>query len=435
MDFIILSKSAIPVIGWIAQLLGLVMNGIYEVLDALNIPNIGLAIILFTIIIYLAMTPLQIHQQKMSKVMAIVTPEMTAIQKKYQGKKDALSQQKMNEETMALYEKYGTSPTGSCLPLAIQMPIILALYQVILRIPAYITRIGNVFAPLAAKIYAMDGSTKILTQFLKDNKIRTISLAKNVTEEKIIDFLYALKPSQWSSFMNLDAFSSLRPEIASVAAKSQKASSFLFINISNSPLDAIRNGISNISSGNVSMWVIGGLIVGLMVPILAWFTQWLTVKLMPQQNMGGDNSAMGNSMKSMNLIMPLFSAFMCLTLSMGIGIYWIMGAVIRSIQQVVINRRIADMDPEELIEKAKVKNEKKRKSSKNYVENVNTAARLNTRKVDRKETVGKNIQDVDYYKNVKDASVNSITAKANMVRLYDEKKEAEKRSGSHHRKG
>ena len=111
------------------------MNGIYIVLDAIGIPNIGLAIIFYTIIVYMLMTPLQVKQQKMSKMMSVVQPEMQKVQKKYQGKRDQASQMKMQEETMAIYQKYGVSPTGSCLPLLIQMPLLFALYQVIYHIP------------------------------------------------------------------------------------------------------------------------------------------------------------------------------------------------------------------------------------------------------------------------------------------------------------
>ena len=132
---ILLSKSTMPIIGWIAQLLGWIMNGIYIVLDAIGIPNIGLAIIFYTIIVYMLMTPLQVKQQKMSKMMSVVQPEMQKVQKKYQGKRDQASQMKMQEETMAIYQKYGVSPTGSCLPLLIQMPLLFALYQVIYHIP------------------------------------------------------------------------------------------------------------------------------------------------------------------------------------------------------------------------------------------------------------------------------------------------------------
>ena len=115
---IILSKSTWPIIGWVCEILGWLINGIYVLLEAIGIPNIGIAIILFTIVIYALLTPTQIKQQKWSKMMTVIQPELQQIQKKYANKKDQASQMKMNEETMALYQKYGVSPTGSCLPSA-----------------------------------------------------------------------------------------------------------------------------------------------------------------------------------------------------------------------------------------------------------------------------------------------------------------------------
>ena len=168
---LLLSKSSMPLIKYVAQLLGWLMEGIYEVLYRLNIPNIGVAIIFFTIIIYICLTPIQVKQQKMSKVMNIINPELQKIQKKYQGKRDTVSQQKMQEETMALYSKYGVSPTGSCLPLLIQLPILFALYQVILYIPGYISRVADIFNGLAAKIVSVNGYGDILAQFVKDNSV------------------------------------------------------------------------------------------------------------------------------------------------------------------------------------------------------------------------------------------------------------------------
>ena len=107
----LLTKSTMPIVKWVAEVMGWLMNGIYSI----GVTNLGLCIILFTIIIYMFMTPLQIKQQKFSKMNAVMSPELQKINKKYKGKKDQNSQMKMQEETMAVYEKYGVSPTGSCL--------------------------------------------------------------------------------------------------------------------------------------------------------------------------------------------------------------------------------------------------------------------------------------------------------------------------------
>ena len=116
--------------------MGWIMDGIYRVLDLVGIQNLGLCIIIFSIIIYALMTPLQVKQQKFSKLSSVMQPELQKIQKKYKDKKDQASVQKMQEETQLVYQKYGVSPTGSCVQLLIQFPVLMALWQVIYKIPS-----------------------------------------------------------------------------------------------------------------------------------------------------------------------------------------------------------------------------------------------------------------------------------------------------------
>mgnify|MGYP002523022754 FL=1 len=120
-----------PLVKYVAEILGYLMNGIYLLLDKAGIPNVALAIILFTIVMYLLMTPLQISQQRFSKLNAVMSPEIQKVQAKYKGKIDQVSQQKMLDETNAIYAKYGVNQAGSCIQLLIQMPVLFALYQVI----------------------------------------------------------------------------------------------------------------------------------------------------------------------------------------------------------------------------------------------------------------------------------------------------------------
>jgi len=108
---VLLTQNDGAILGPIAKLLGYIMNAIFNGLAAIGIPNIGLTIILFTIVIYLCLMPLTIKQQKFSKLSAKMNPELQEIQAKYKNKKDNDSMAKMNEETKAVYAKYGTSPT------------------------------------------------------------------------------------------------------------------------------------------------------------------------------------------------------------------------------------------------------------------------------------------------------------------------------------
>ena len=128
---ITLSKVTTPVINWISQLLGWLMNGIYEVLYAMGTEKIGFSIIIYTLIVYLILLPIQIRTQKQSKMMSFIQPEMNIVQKRYRGRRDQDSMMKMNAEMQEIYAKYGFSPYGSCLPLGIQMVLLIGVYQVI----------------------------------------------------------------------------------------------------------------------------------------------------------------------------------------------------------------------------------------------------------------------------------------------------------------
>ena len=131
-------------------------------------------------------------------------------------------------------------------------------------------------------------------------------------------------------------------------------------------------------------WLV--LAAAVLVPLLAWLTQWLNFRLMPtasQNNNNNKDNPMMNSMKTMNTIMPVFSAVMCLTLPVGIGIYWISGAVIRSVQQVIINRHMSKIDMQVLIEENMKKAEKKREKKGLPPQKITSQAHQNVRNIDK----------------------------------------------------
>ena len=114
----------------IEKLMGLIMNGIYEMLYFIGVHDVGwnivLSTILFTILIYMLLLPSTIKQQKFSRISAVMTPEIQEIQNKYKGKTDQASMMKMQEETKAVYKKYGSSPMSGCLGSLIQLPFLFA---------------------------------------------------------------------------------------------------------------------------------------------------------------------------------------------------------------------------------------------------------------------------------------------------------------------
>ena len=417
-SMILATKSGTPIIGQIAVVMGWIMNAIYKVLEAVGIQNLGLCIIIFSILIYLCMTPLQIKQQKFSKLSAIMQPEIQKIQKKYQGKKDQDSMMKMQEETQAVYQKYGVSATGSCVQLAIQMPILFALYQVIQNIPAYVGSVYNVFNGVCTKILAVDGFTDIINNFITDNKMTRV---RQVTEnaDSIVDFLYALSPSQWKSLQEIGQFSGFSDQISKTASEIQKMQTFGVLNIADQPLSYIKTG---------SLILI---IAALAIPLLSWATQMLNLKLMPQaatQNGNNDNNAMASSMKTMNTVMPLMSAFFCFSFPVGLGIYWIASSVVRSIQQLLINRHLNKMNIDDLVNENMKKMEAKRAKEGLPPQKITNQAHQSARNINKIEkgmsgtdeaNRAKKVEEA--YKNASHAKAGSITAKANLVRDFEER--------------
>ena len=290
-----------------------------------------------------------------------MSPELQAIAKKYEGKKDNDSIMAMNEEQKEVYKKYGVSPTGSCVQLLIQMPILLALYRVIYNIPAYVPAVKDVFSNLVDKLVTMDGASEFLQTFQnasyysKQFESEAFAAGGEVMRNTFIDVLNKASTAEWMSIG--DKFSSLSSVVQSTYDTLNQYNNFLGLNIGNSPWYTMKEAFGT----GQYLLVIGAVLV----PILAALSQFLNVKLMPQaannnQSSGNETAdTMMQSMKMMNYTMPIMSAVLCFTLPAGMGIYWVAGSVVRCIQQVVINKHIDKMDFDELIKKNQEKAAKK----------------------------------------------------------------------------
>ena len=414
----LLTKSTTFIIGPVATLLGYIMNGIFWVQSQIGIESIGLCIILFTIVIYMLLMPLTIKQQKFSKLQSKMNPELQAIQKKYKDKRqDQAAMMKMNEETQAVYQKYGVNSMGSCLQLIIQMPILFALYRVIWNIPAYVGTVKNAFLPLAQALMNVSGAQDFMAEIASKNAVSF----KEMTELTLIDVLYKFKPENWSAL--LKQFPDLSSLITSTQGDVDRMNYFLGLNIADSPASIFQTAIA---AGSVLM-----IIAALLVPVLSALTQWLNTKLMSTQNdtqptSGGAADTMAATMKSMNVMMPIMSAVFCFTLPVGMGIYWIIGAVVRSIQQLVVNKHIDKMDLDDIVKKNIEKANKKRAKKGLPPQKITNTAKLNAKTIDRpqpsKEDRAEKIQNAtDYYKNTTKAKPGSLASKAQMVQQYNEK--------------
>ena len=423
---IILTQYSGAILGPIAKLLGWIMNGIYIVLDKIGIQDIGLTIIILTLIIYMCMLPLTIKQQKFSKIQQRMQPEIQAIQKKYKNKKDQESMQKMQQETNEVYEKYGVSATGSCLQLFITFPILLALYRVIANVPAYVTGVKDVFNSLVAGIYDTKGFRGILNTYVENSKITNLQVdfsAKDpeVVQDYIVDLLYRLPSDGWDYIA--DKFDTMKDLIEVTQDKLDPMITFLGLNISDSPWNIMKASFAS------HAWVM--LLLALLIPVLSLITQVINIKLMPQAASSGGNDAqadaMAAQMKTMNTIMPWFSFVMCFTVPVGLGIYWIAAAAFRGVQQFSINKYMEKVDLDELIAKNQAKAEKKRKKKLGVTEEqMKRAAALNTKKnasIDTSVTTEEKEEKLKVA-NEKKSNVrpDSMAAKANLVKEFNEGK-------------
>ena len=422
MSGILLTQYGGSILGPIAKILGYLMNLIFIFLNKIGIPSIGLAIILFTIVIYLLLLPLTIKQQKFSKLSAKMNPELQAIRKKYEGKKDNESMSAMNLETQEVYAKYGVSPSGSCVQLLIQMPILFALYRVIYAIPAYVPMVKDVFSGVVEGLFLQkDKATEFLQALSTSamyNKQFTNELFvagdKTYVTNTFIDCLNRASSADWDSLRS--TFSNLSGEIDKAYIQVEKFNYFLGLNVGNSPSFTMSEALKS------KNWLL--LIGALMIPLLAALSQWINSKLMPAAASTDSNAddTMAQSMKAMNTMMPIMSAVFCLSLPVGMGIYWIAGAVVRSIQQVVINKKLDTIDYDAVIEKNKEKAKAKIQKQKEYVANLNNKANVSTRNI--KTTANSSNGEEAIKRAANNSNVSkpgSLASKANMVKNYNER--------------
>ena len=349
----LLSAANWPIVGQICWLLGKVMEFIYNILDNMLTTDaglIGLSIIIYTILVYTCMLPMTINQQRSSKMMSVINPEVQKIQKKYRNKRDQASQLKMQEEIQQVYDKYGTSMMGGCLPMLIQMPFLFALYPVIYNIENYVPA------------------------------IKTANKAVN-------------------TFLTI-------PDVTIT------------------PVQMLKD------SGSFGMPAGVIIATAILLPVISGATQYLNIKLTQSvSNQGIDpDNPMASTMKTMNMTMPLMSVFFVLTLPTGIGIYWIVSALVRTVQQIFINKHLKKMSIEDLIEKNKDKAAKKQAKRSERNKRINAMAQTNTRNI--KDSANRQVSGMSEKEkeakierskqNAQNAKEGSLASKANMVRKFNE---------------
>ena len=401
----------------IASLLGKVLDVLFVGINAIGLGNIAIAIILFTLLVKLLMLPLTAKQSKMMKLNSIIGPEVRAIQNKYKDKKgDQNAMLKMQEETKAVYAKYGTSQMGGCVQMLIQFPILLALYRVFQRIPMYVTSLKALFINILG-----DGGNGIMSAAdysdFMSNTFNTGTLAK-VDWTNVNDAVVAMNSfttEQWNLLK--EHFTSYASVIADNQAKITEMNTFLGINVSQVPTLALN--------------------IAILIPILSGVTQYISVRVSQgKSNQDDSDNPAAASMKMMNIFMPIMSAFIAFSVPAGLGLYWIATAVIQTIIQICINRYYDKLGVDEIVRRNVEQRNKKRAKKGLPPEKIAKNATTSTKKIDsetksqeridklqqKKEQNDKKVKEIleatNYYKSAKPGS---LAEKAGMVAKYNEK--------------
>lgn len=401
----------------IASLLGKVLDVLFVGINAIGLGNIAIAIILFTLLVKLLMLPLTAKQSKMMKLNSIIGPEVRAIQNKYKDKKgDQNAMLKMQEETKAVYAKYGTSQMGGCVQMLIQFPILLALYRVFQRIPMYVTSLKVLFINILG-----DGGNGIMSAAdysdFMSNTFNTGTLAK-IDWSNVNDAVVAMNSfttEQWNLLK--EHFTSYASVIADNQTKITEMNTFLGINVSQVPTLALN--------------------IAILIPILSGVTQYISVRVSQgKSNQDDSDNPAAASMKMMNIFMPIMSAFIAFSVPAGLGLYWIATAVIQTIIQICINRYYDKLGVDEIVRRNVEQRNKKRAKKGLPPEKIAKNATTSTKKIDsetksqeridklqqKKEQNDKKVKEIleatNYYKSAKPGS---LAEKAGMVAKYNEK--------------
>jgi YidC/Oxa1 family membrane protein insertase len=295
----------------------------------------------------------------------------------------------------------------------IQLPILFALYKVIQNIPAYVPSVKQLFMNI---IDGPNGITSVdnYAQILADNFTGKSTTFNFTTTNGIVDALNVFSADQWAQLKELfpqavDLINTNLPQIDSM-------NNFFGINLASNP---------------------GVAFPAILIPVLAALTQWLSLKMASGQNQQAqtdENNTMAATMQSMNVMMPIMSGIIALSLPAALGLYWISQAVCQIVQQFFINRYFDKMDMEELIKKNLEKANKKREkqglppntiSSKALVNarNINNPERqahLEQVKQENLEKAKEEIKKATAYYN-KEGGNKSIAERANMVAKFNEK--------------
>ncbi len=261
-----------------------------------------LALLIFAVLVEIVLIPFGIKQQKNSIKQAGLRPKERAIRDKYAGRDDQPTRQKMQQEIQELYQKEGYNPMSGCLPLLIQFPVIIMLYNIVINPLKYVCGLSAESINAAAEI------VKSLKPELAD---KTISTAGNT-----INLMSYIQELGIEKFLDIPGFAEdmVMPNLTYFGVN-------LGLNPSFVPVDKIQ------------YWL---LLVPVLTFVVYFFSGKLTRKLSYQPQM--DDAQAGCSNKMMDVMMPLFSVYITFITPAAVGIYWIFKSILGVLKQWILKK-------------------------------------------------------------------------------------------------
>ncbi len=278
--------------------------------------NYALALIFFTLFFKLILLPLSIKQHKSSVAQARIRPKERAIRKRYEGRTDQNARIELSNDLMALYRQEKVNVAGGCLPLLIQFPIIIALWQVIQKPLSYLTLLAD--------------ETVIKLQ----NTIFNLFQAGTFTETTS-NAVYKLFTSASG---NADKFSVTQIQMVDIIKNNPEH--FSEFGLTNLPDFTIFGGALDLAQKPSFSLAAGFLLI---LPFLTagiqYLSTWITRRLGPKPDMSTPEAqAMAKQMNMMNLIFPLTTLFFSFSLPAIISLYWIYQSIFSTIIQIILTK-------------------------------------------------------------------------------------------------
>ncbi len=273
-------------------------------------------ILVFALIVKIILFPLSIKQQKNSQKMAKLAPKQEAIRKKYAGRTDRATQMKMNEEIQRLYAEEKFNPMGGCLPMLLQLPIILLLYTTINSPLTSMSKTADYYVE-TSDIQA------ILTENAAEYGIELGDKDISVTQAKALSIIS-------NATYDFDGLSSVDEETKIVKVTDEQKTS----------VEKLREYYDSFEVGPINLMENPGFspIYNALIPLLVFLSSFFSTKLVRKFTYNPNGAQADASMKFMDWTMPLMILWFSFQVPALIGVYWIFQNIISIGQQFALSK-------------------------------------------------------------------------------------------------